>query len=239
LQNWLGIDSSGACGPNRYGIHIDGGAANTTILQNFISCNLQHGVFVDSLLGSPTIPPVMNTLIDTNKIGTDIAGLAPRPNQLSGIYDYQGVTTIIKNNLISGNAIDGITLDASQGTQVSNQNLVGTDATGTLALPNGANGIYLRDYTQSATIDQNVISGNLADGIFLDGGFNTSNTITRNYIGVDNTGMVALGNGDDGIQIVQANANTIGGLIPATGRNIISANGGHGINIQSASNTLV
>ncbi len=238
-QNWLGIDSVGACGPNRYGIHIDGGAANTTVLQNYISCNIQHGVFVDSLLGSPTIPPVTTTLIDTNRIGTDISGLIARPNQLSGIYDDQGVTTIIKNNLISGNTLDGITLDESQGTQVTNQNLVGTDATGSLALPNGANGIYLKDYTQSATIDQNVISGNLADGIFLDGGNNTSNTITRNKIGVDTTGTVALGNGDDGIQIVQASANTIGGLIPADGRNIISANDGHGINIQSADNTLM
>ena len=239
LQNWLGLDSTGACGPNRYGVHIDGGAAATTVQQNYISCNTQHGVFVDSLLGSPTIPPVTTTLIDTNQIGTSIVGLAPRPNLLSGIYDYQGMTTIIKNNQISGNVYDGITLDQSQGTQVSNQNLIGTDVTGTVALPNGGNGIYLMDGTQNVIIDQNVISGNLGDGIYLNGATNTSNTITGNYIGVDAAGTAALGNGDDGVQIIQANGNTIGSLIPATGRNIISANTGHGINIEDTDNTHI
>jgi hypothetical protein len=178
-------------------------------------------------------------MIVENKIGTDTAGTTAKPNQLSGILDYQGVSTRIMTNLISGNALDGITLDQTRSSQVDTHNLIGTNAAGTAALPNGSMGIFLMNDTQTVVIDQNVISGNLGDGIYLNGATNTSNTITRNYIGVDSTGTAALGNGGDGIQIIQANGNTIGDLVPATGRNIISANTGHGINIEDTDGTLI
>ena len=140
LQNWLGIDNLSNCGANQDGVWVDNGAFNTTIQQNYISCNTRHGVFIDSLLGDPTIPPVTMTTIDRNAIGLDIAGTAAKPNQQSGVYDYQGLNTILKMNVISGNTLDGITLDGSQAPVVTNQNLVGTDTNGLAAVPNGGAG---------------------------------------------------------------------------------------------------
>jgi hypothetical protein len=195
-QNWLGIDPTGVCGPNRYGVHLDGGASNTTIQQNFISCNLQQGVFIDSLLGSPTIPPVSTTIIDSNAIGTDLTGLAAMPNVKSGILDYQGFTTVITNNVISGNGLDGITLDGAQATQITTQNLIGTDTNGAAALPNGANGIKLVGGTAGAWIGtDNVISGNLNAGISMIGLTTVQNAIAGNYFGVDITGTIPIPNG--------------------------------------------
>jgi hypothetical protein len=233
--NTIGMLPGDTCSPNQYGIHLDGAAIGTVIQQNVISCNTQQGIYIDSVLATP----VRNTMIVDNKIGTDTAGTTAKPNQLSGILDYQGVSTRIMTNLISGNALDGITLNQTRSSLVDTHNLIGTNAAGTAALPNGSVGIFLMDNTQTVVIDQNVISGNLGDGIYLNGATNTSNTITRNYIGVDSTGTVALGNGGDGIQIIQANGNTIGSLVPATGRNIISANTGHGINIEDTDGTHI
>lgn len=205
-QNQLGFDLSGACAPNLYGVHLDGGAANNIIGKsaapyvglsgNYISCNLNHGVFVDSLLGHPTIPPVSTTLIDSNAIGTDLAGLAARPNVKSGIYDYQGFTTIIKNNLISGNTLDGITLDGAQATRIMTQNLIGTDTNGAAALPNGVDGIKLVGGTGGASIGtDNVISGNLGKGISVLGAATIQNAFVGNYFGVDITGTIPIPNG--------------------------------------------
>jgi hypothetical protein len=75
-------------------------------------------------------------------------------------------------------------------------------------------------------------------GIHIEDGGN--NVIEGNYIGTDVTGTVALGNFDDGIRILDAPNNRIGGTTPAA-RNIISGNGDMGIEIQipgSVGNTI-
>ena len=49
----------------------------------------------------------------------------------------------------------------------------------------------------------NIISGNLGDGIVISGGTVSGNDIVGNYIGVDVSGDVALGNSGDGIRIAR------------------------------------
>ena len=60
------------------------------------------------------------------------------------------------------------------------------------------------------------------------------NLIEGNFIGTDPTGTSALGNTGDGVLISQSSNNTIGGTTPAA-RNIISGNGGDGIDISGMS----
>ncbi len=106
-------------------------------------------------------------------------------------------------------------------------NFIGTDITGTLALPN-SQGVEIDTSASGNTIGgtsvgaRNVISGNTGYGVEIDTGA-TGNLVDGDYIGVDKTGDAALGN-ITGILITSA-ANTVGGTVAGSG-NMIAANDG-------------
>ena len=85
-------------------------------------------------------------------------------------------------------------------------NFIGTDRTGTKAVPNGGGGIGEYNSSSSNTIGgtsagaRNVISGNTGYGISMAG--ETNDVIEGNYIGVDATGNVALPNSGVGVSIL-------------------------------------
>ena len=103
-------------------------------------------------------------------------------------------------------------------------NYIGTNAAGTAALGNQANGISLgggRGDTIGGTIAGagNLISGNGMVGIGIGSVTRLtthSHVVKGNFIGTDATGTAPLGNGGDGIFLRGLNpptvANTIGGM---------------------------
>ncbi len=111
-------------------------------------------------------------------------------------------------------------------------NFVGTDVTGTLALGNGKAGMgrgpgglcgFGGDLIGGTTPGQrNLISGN---GIGL--ALCNNNRVVGNYIGTDVTGTRSLGNVGDGV--TGFSNELIGGATPEA-RNVISGNGGNGVN---------
>src|SRR5262249_49745714 len=113
---------------------------------------------------------------------------------------------------------------------------IGTDVTGTAALPNTGSGIVVigSDNTigDTACGARNIISANRFDGVYLAGSGSSGNLVQGNYIGTDITGTAALGNGVDGVRIFDGTSNPIGGTTAAA-RNIISGNGGAGVGIAS------
>ena len=148
-------------------------------------------------------------------------------------------------NVISGNLGNGIgsmsalspipTDDTIQG------NLVGTDATGTKALGNGQDGIFLSGPTGvliggTAAGAGNVISNNGGNGINTYPSA-TGLTIQGNYIGTDVTGTQAMGNAKAGVYIWSPVSVLIGGTTPGSG-NVISNNGGDGIDTFTTGQTL-
>ncbi|MCA1684117.1 MAG: right-handed parallel beta-helix repeat-containing protein, partial [Actinobacteria bacterium] len=78
--------------------------------------------------------------------------------------------------------------------------------------------------TVGTAASANVIDGNLGHGVFVVGDAR-GNTVAGNYIGLNNTGDAALGNGLDGVH-VEAQANTVGP------NNIISGNTGDGVSVS-------
>ena len=117
-------------------------------------------------------------------------------------------------------------------------NFIGTDVTGTLALPNGSYGILVESAgnliggTNSA--NANVISGNGDNGLYL---LNANNNVVEgNLIGVSVTGENQLGNANNGILIYGGAANSIGGAASGTG-NTISGNGVSGIYLYTSAAT--
>ena len=77
----------------------------------------------------------------------------------------------------------------------------------------------------------NLISGNQDDGIEITGNLATDNQISGNFVGTDISGTADLGNADDGVEISSgADDNRVGGTASGA-RNLISGNGGDGVQI--------
>ncbi|HMP97353.1 MAG TPA: right-handed parallel beta-helix repeat-containing protein, partial [Kiritimatiellia bacterium] len=81
----------------------------------------------------------------------------------------------------------------------------------------------------------NVIGANTNHGLYINQASATNINVFGNFIGVDATGTNAMGNGQSGVYLAAANGNTIGGN-DATYRNIIAANGRHGIHVGGTTN---
>jgi subtilase family serine protease len=143
------------------------------------------------------------------------------------------------NSVVRGlviNRFNGIGLEVWSGGNILEGNFIGTDATGTIARSN-SNGLRVISGNANNNLiggtspaARNVISGNRFYGIIT--AFHHSGTrIQGNYIGTNAAGMAALGNGSTGISL--DNPATVGGLEPGAG-NVISANGGNGIELKSS-----
>src|SRR6266540_1581271 len=146
--------------------------------------------------GHTPATPLTNNLIEYNYIGTDLSGTAAGPgggfnNPGAGIVlEYGAQITTIQHNVISGNVGQGIQLQSSTSLNLIQQNniildnKIGVNAAGTQALPNGANGIYVGNNSNTTIIGPgNVISGN---------------GVKANLIGTDATGTIAMPNTSDG-----------------------------------------
>ena len=171
-------------------------------------------------------------------------------NHGQGIYVTAGSNTIGgtatgAGNLISGNSFVGVWL-ASGNDNLVQGNFIGTDASGTQKLGNGY-GVEIAGGASGNTIGgtvfgaANVIAANSGEGIYLTDAGTSNNLIEGNFIGTNASGATGLGNGEDGVDIVDsASGNTIGGVAGVTG-NVIADNGGPGVVITDAgtSNNLV
>ncbi|HET9532103.1 MAG TPA: FG-GAP-like repeat-containing protein, partial [Blastocatellia bacterium] len=182
-------------------------------------------------------------LVQGNFIGTDATGSAALGNR-NGIFIEPGANGLIggtapgSRNVISGNNNNGVFIGGA-GNLVQG-NFIGTDVSGTASLSNLENGVIISS-VQGAMASgnviggttvgaRNVISGNGLSGVLIDTPLAIGNSVQGNFIGTDFTGTAALGNGLNGVTTTQAPNNTIGG-VTEDARNIISANGRHGVSI--------
>lgn len=143
----------------------------------------------------------------------------------------------------SGNGVQ-ITGPAATGARVQ-FNRIGTDASGTTAVPNSGSGVSIQGGATGALIggvlgqDSNLISENATQGVQIQGAGSSNNVVQGNFIGTDATGIAALPNGQNGVFIAGANGNVIGST---NGNfNVISGNKLDGVGIQgpTATNNLV
>lgn len=204
---------------------------------NVISGNDGIGVFIHS--------GAANNQVQGNLIGLFAAGMVPFGNTTAGISILDSPANLIggtepgARNVISANG-DGIFIMG--GTQSGNNriqgNYIGTDATGLLDRGNINNGVFasVADLILGGTESgaRNVIAGNNQNGVFLSGGSAMDCRVVGNYIGTDVTGQTALENGDDGVLLVTAFHNQIGGPGAGAG-NVISGNAGNGVRLNAFS----
>jgi titin len=113
-------------------------------------------------------------------------------------------------------------------------NYIGTDVTGTIALPRpdhpACSGVIIMMRSKFNRIEGNVISGhtggNPSWGVAIFGTGTEENTVRANFIGTDASGTAALGNAYEGATISQGARNT------RVEGNLISGNLGSGISIN-------
>lgn len=265
---YIGLDPTGTtAAPNDVGVYVADGAAYNLIggsapaERNLISTN---GDDVYMLLGSH------DNIVVGNWIGLDGTGTraAPRgPTQTShrGILLWDagsgsgsgnnviGGSKPGEGNVVSGHDWDGIGIMAatSTGNKVIG-NRIGTDPTGTVAIPNAVVGVGIWSSASNNEIggaapgEANVISGNGTAGVRIWSAGATGNRVLGNLIGVAANGRDALPNGTAPSSLIGGAAtagglvldqschdNVIGGLQFETGkRNVIAGNAVCGLHIK-------
>ncbi|CAN5428108.1 hypothetical protein BH23BAC3_BH23BAC3_28250 [soil metagenome] len=168
-------------------------------------------------------------------------------NVIGGIADEHSTYSV--GNIISGNAKQGVLIQGNQSEKNSIAgNFIGTDYTGNNSVGNESEGIKIDGAPRNLIggghpNDGNVLSGNLAHGIYITGTASSDNRIEGNVIGLSAIANSPMGNGTDtdfesghtGIFIEYAGNTIIGGATASPGDapgNIISGNASHGIRIK-------
>jgi hypothetical protein len=251
--NFIGTDPTGSFAlPNGAGIAIGNFSVGNIIggrldaARNIVSGNRTYGVAIFDRLTT-------GNLIQGNYIGTDFTGTRAIPND-EGVDIFSGASgnTVggLARNLISGNTHEGVHMfDRNTSRNLVENNYIGTDASGTIALPNGF-GLSITGGASGNVIGgtlagtRNIISGNAHYGVGVLDSHTTANTIQGNYIGTDVSGTLPLGNGDDGIIFPSgglsgaASGNLVGGTDPSQG-NTIAYNGADGVRVDTGTGNSV
>lgn len=253
--NRIGTDATGTTKQTNFdgGIYLwdgyanligtDGAGSGASAEGNLISGNTNFGIQLYQADGNS---------IAGNKIGSDVTGTSAIANydgiQVRESYyntigtNGDGVGDTIERNTISGNTAIGIEVYGAGATDnIIAGNVVGLDASGSVALPNGEHGLMLANSANlnrvgtdgngmSDEAERNIISGNTLCGIYIDG---NQNRVAGNTIGLNLNGNAAIANHTYGICLYDAVANTIGSNGDGSGDswegNVISGNMNGGI----------
>jgi hypothetical protein len=175
-------------------------------------------------------------------IGTDTTGTNARPNSTGINFGCAcacriGGSDPSQRNLISGNTANALNVGGfGETSMIVQNNLIGTDRTGTNALGNGNYGLNLNGSTGSSgcLVADNVFGANALNGI-NDG--QPSDVIVRNKIGVGADGTTAMGNGSDGLSL--NNSGVLVGGTNGADANIVAYNNGFGVSINGQHTTNV
>ncbi len=172
-----------------------------------------------------TEPAELKIVVNGSSAGTDANGFE--------IETDPGDEVEVRGLVVNGFDGSGILVRESSDVTIAG-NHIGTNAAGDDDVANGF-GIRLIETADSTVggltpADRNVVSGNDSDGLRIELGTSTNNTVIGNYFGTDADGTADLGNGGDGVAIDNATGNTVGGDTDAA-RNILSGNTGAGVSI--------
>ncbi|MBL8113454.1 MAG: IPT/TIG domain-containing protein [Acidobacteria bacterium] len=226
LGNYVGLNAAGTAALPNGGSGITAGGTNGAVIggnvaaaANVVSGNAFQGVVITG--------GAAGTIVQGNFIGTNPAGTAAIPNASGGLRDVNGVGTAVVSNLISGNAFNAIAADATASGLLVRGNLIGTNAAGTAALPNGGGvSVGAPGSVVGGTVagTRNIISGNTGTGVVLSG---NNISVQGNHIGTNVAGTAKIAN-SQGLRILSGTGALIGGTVAGAG-NVISGNTNEGI----------
>jgi parallel beta-helix repeat protein len=211
-------------------IRLDGaGAGSANGLDVRASNSLIQGFMVTQFSGfGIRVTNATATSVAKNFVGTD--GTSAPGNGQAGILVTNASSTQITGNLISGNHVNGITLDSGTTGAMITNNQIGTNAAGTTSVGNTGDGVGIYNGASGNTVSDNIICANTFNGVRLNNNA-TGNTIRHNWVGTNAALAAGLGNGHQGISVAASSATTIGG---STGLgNVVAGNGQGGIGLEA------
>jgi hypothetical protein len=183
LGNYVGTDAQGTAGVGGlFGFYIDAPF-------NAIGGSLpgSGNVISGNTWGMWSREAGHHTVIQGNHIGVGAAGTDAVPNTSDGILNCSfctiGGAQLGAGNVIAGNGQFGIWVNGMNQANLIQGNYIGTDETGTLALPNGQGGILISEDSSANLIggtvpgSGNVIANNANFGVFVIGNATLGNAI--------------------------------------------------------------
>ena len=223
------LDANGSAGLDTIEFNIPGGGVHTitpaSALPDITDPVIIDGTTQPGFAGTPIVE------LRGDSAGADVNGLL-----------ISGGNSTVRGLVINRFSANGIRLEDGSNNVIAG-NYIGTDVSGTSDLGNAQNGIYIYYLSYTNTIggpdvaDRNVISGNDSNGVSIL--WARGNEILGNYIGVNASGVGALGNSGNGVHIDDADDNIIGGDQADEG-NVISGNTWSGIQLLTdPSGTIV
>ncbi len=241
VGNYLGVDPTGAAGPNGSGVLLDNDANGSVVGgtvpdgRNIISSNVYDGIGIGYVPGhvsvadifiqgnfiglSPSGVPVGNGVFGIAVASSNVQIGGTDPGQLNVIsFNHHGITVagdLVEGALIQGNFI---------GTFQNALGCAGNRHKGIHAGNIGAGSITIGGTTPAA---RNVTSCNVEAGIWVED--SPGILVQGNYAGLGLAGGTPLPN-NEGIRLLNTSSTTIGGTTPGA-RNIISGNTQAGVNI--------
>ncbi|MFQ5640961.1 MAG: right-handed parallel beta-helix repeat-containing protein, partial [bacterium] len=184
--------------------------------------------------------------IDKNLIGLDTTGVNPMGDFFGdGIRIINSSSNDITDNYVTNSTFHGILVDSGSNTNTLTNNKVGLNKTGNSA--GNPIGILIANGSENNIIGGghqkgNVISANTTFGLQIK---NSDKTLIQgNIIGLDTTGTVSMGNGEDGIRISNSLQTTVGvgvdqfGVLTGDG-NVVSGNDSTGIRLENSDFTTI
>jgi CSLREA domain-containing protein len=228
--------------------NITGGGPHTIALTRPLpTLNDESGPTTIDGYSQPGAAPNDDPLVSNAVIKVQIA---PAASVAEGTIEGLPITS-------GGNTIRGVAMyrfrralmlfGAAADRNVIAGSFVGTDAAGSYAAPAAAdsgNGIELAQGASdnriggSAPEDRNVISGNPKHGVATFNGGTDRNVIAGNLIGLSPAGDRRVPNFSFGVDINSHSSNNIIGGESAAERNVISGNGGEGVEVSHGQRTV-
>lgn len=262
MGNWIGTTAQGNAplANGRDGVLIGGNASNNIVGTNgdaqndisegnIISGNMQNGV---------RIFQANSNSVSGNIIGLSADGQTPVANKLSGVLiDAEAIGNSVgvhgdlpgdaQRNIISGNDQNGVFIFKSHQNIVAG-NWIGLAPDGTQAMGNGERGILVaggstqnligtNDDGQADALERNVVSGNVHQGIYLNGLGTIDNIVAGNYVGTDVSGTQAVPNTSTGVLLANTASNNVIGVsnaspVNSNAGNLISGNTVFGVRLR-------
>ncbi len=198
-------------------VEINGNGKGCFVLEG--EANTIRGLVINRC-GGPGVQALnvfQDNFVVGNFIGVDAAGSVALPNDMGMLVGPSDVRRLViggatpdARNVISGNRGAGVSSSDSIGDVVIRGNFIGTDITGTKAVPNGGSGIDFSGNDIGVEIGENVVSGNAGRGVVLGaGGGTVSASIHGNFIGTDVSGVLPLGNRSTGVWLETSGAHSV------------------------------
>lgn len=220
----LGNDGNTLVGNAGYGVYFSSGFGGSFEVGSASAGNIIGGNAAGGIIVRKGTVNIIG-----NKVGTNLAGNAARPN--NGGIGIEEATVVVDGNLISGNHFDGIAISSLAAVAEIIDNRIGTDAAGNAKIGNDGSGIRVIAATPGLVIGTpghgNQISGNYR-GITLDDG-TTDIIVQGNNIGLNAARNAKLGNEETAI-LMGGNNHQIGGIASGAG-NVIAGNGSDAMSI--------